>query len=99
MRRGTTPTIQLTIDGLSDIQIKELYLTLKQESTQMDKMLADVQIENNVISTELTQEETLALKADKKVALQVRILANDNTAFATNILSVPVEQILKDGVI
>lgn len=99
MRRGTTPTLQLTISGLDDIQVDKLYLTLKQDSTVIEKTEGDVTIDGNVLSAELTQEDTLAFTANKNVLLQVRILSESDTAYATNILSIPAGAILKDGVI
>lgn len=99
MRRGTTPTLQITISGLEDIQISKLYLTLKQDSTVIEKTEQDVTIDGNVLSAELTQEDTLAFTANKNVLLQARILSESDTAYATNILSIPAGAILKDGVI
>lgn len=99
MRRGTTPTLQITISGLEDIQTSKLYLTLKQDSIIIEKTEKDVTIDGNVLSAELTQEDTLAFIANKNVLLQVRILSASDTAYATNILSIPAGAILKDGVI
>lgn len=82
MRRGTTPTLQITVTGLTDIEVQNLYLTLRQGQT-----------------TTLTQEETLSLVAKVDVALQLRVLSTNNTAYASNIVTVPVEAILKEGVI
>ena len=99
MRRGTSPTLQLSRSGLDDIKVDKLYLTLKQDSTVIEKTEEDVTINENVLSAELTQEDTLAFAANKNVLLQVRILSESDTAYATNILSIPAGAILKDGVI
>ena len=99
MRRGTTPTLQITISGLEDIQISKLYLTLKQDGIIIEKTEKDVTTDGNVLSAELTQEDTLAFTANKNVLLQARILSESDTAYATNILSIPAGAILKDGVI
>lgn len=99
MRRGTTPTFQITVTGLSDIEIDVLWLTLKQGTTEITKDKNDVEIQGDVISTTLTQEETLMFKEGAKVGIQLRALSTNNTAYASNIVYTDVEKILKDGVI
>ena len=99
MRRGTTPTLQITVAGLSEIEIQNLYLTLEQQGAVIEKTEADVSVEGEVISTTLTQEETLSLTARMDIAMQLRVLSTNNTAYASNIVTVPVEAVLKEGVI
>lgn len=99
MRRGTTPTLQITVTGLTDIEVQNLYLTLRQGQTTIEKTESGVTIDGEVISATLTQEESLSLVAKVDVALQLRVLSTNNTAYASNIVTVPVEAILKEGVI
>lgn len=99
MRRGTTPTFQITVTGLSDMEIDVLWLTLKQGTTEITKEKDDIKIQGDVISAALTQEETLEFKAGAKVGIQLRALSTNNTAYASNIVYADVEKILKDGVI
>lgn len=99
MRRGTTPTLQITVTGLTDIEIQNLYLTLRQGQITIEKTESGVSIDGEVITATLTQEETLSLVAKVDVALQLRVLSTNNTAYASNIVTVPVEAILKEGVI
>lgn len=99
MRRGTTPTLQITVKGLSEIEIQNLYLTLEQQGVVIEKTETDVSIDSEVISATLTQEETLSLTAKMDVVMQLRVLSANNTAYASNIVTVPVEAILKEGVI
>ena len=99
MRRGTTPTLQITVTGLTDIEVQNLYLTLRQGQTTIEKTESGVTIDGEVISATLTQEETLSLVAKVDVSLQLRVLSTNNTAYASNIVTVPVEAILKEGVI
>lgn len=98
MYRGTTPTIVLTIEGLSEINIDQLYLSLKQFGNTIDKTLEDVKLVGNVLYCTLTQEETLSL-FEGKVELQIRIKSKSNVAYATNKIQVDVQDILKEGVI
>ena len=47
----------------------------------------------------LSQDETLQLDAMKNVFIQVRAKTKDENVIASNIKSVPVEDILKEGMI
>ena len=98
MYRGTTPTIVLTIEGISEIDINKLYLSLRQFGNTIEKTLEDVKIVGNVLYCTLTQEETLSL-FEGKVELQIRIKSKSNVAYATNKIQVDVQDILKEGVI
>ena len=98
MYRGTTPTMVLTIDGISEIDINKLYLSLRQFGNTIEKTLEDVELKGNVLYCTLTQEETLSL-FEGKVELQVRIKSKSNVAYATNKIQVDVQDILKEGVI
>ncbi len=98
MYRGTTPTIKLTIQGLSDIDISKIYLTLKQFDTVIEKDLDSLHINGNILSYTFSQEETLSL-SEAKVELQVRILSKSGVAYATKKMALQVSDILKEGVI
>ena len=99
MNRGTTPTISITVKGLSDIQINKAYLTLKQRGTVVEKTEADMEIDGDMLQVALTQEETLKFMARAEINVQLRVLSKSGTAYASNIVTVPVGEILKDGVI
>lgn len=99
MRRGTTPTLTCKIEG-ADLTDCHSYVTIRQGGYELD-------IENpEVVSTEtgctvtikLTQEQTLKMKAGI-VEVQFRWIAADGTALATDIQTVEVHKILKQGVI
>lgn len=96
MYRGTTPTIVLTVKGLSEIEISKLYLTIKQFDNVIEKTLPDMQIDGDTLQADLTQQETLGLERGK-VKLQLRVLSKSKTAYATKTLEVTVDDILKDG--
>lgn len=101
MYRGTTPTITLTVDGLSDIELHSAYLTIKQtvdgQSIYIEKTLRNMTINGNLVSVTLTQADTLKLKANTKVEVQLRFLSENGTSYATRIVKYPVKDILKDG--
>ena len=99
MRRGTTPTISITVKGLSDIQINKAYLTLKQRGTVVEKTEADMEIDGDMLQVALTQEETLKFMARAEINVQLRVLSKSGTAYASNIVSDYFVEIQKDGVI
>lgn len=106
MRRGTTPTITLTVDkdvsdgwalyatfrsGMHNVTLKNDRMTVELEpatETEGDKTL---------ITVTLTQEETLSLGVGN-AEVQVRAI-KDGTAIATDIKTIDVGRIIKDGVI
>lgn len=97
MRRGTTPTITITTD-LDLTEASNLFVTFKQGSkTVFEKTLDDVTVTENTVVCELTQKETLALTGGG-VRFQIRATLGDSKV-ASNIMSAPVEEILKGSVI
>ena len=113
MRRGTTPLHKFYVDAdLSDLDV--LYITYEQNgSVVLEKELEEVEInvEEKMISTRLSQDETLLFDAtgkngtmseftfinDDRVRIQIRWRRNDDRAYASDIITTTVEEILKDG--
>ncbi len=105
MRRGTTPTITLTVD--KDVSTWTLYATFRSGmhnvTLENDRMTVELEPETEteeaktLITVTLTQEETLSLGVGN-AEVQVRAI-KDGTAIATDIQRVDVGRILKDGVI
>ncbi len=109
MRRGTTPTIQLTVsneDGsLCDITQDDVYVTFVESgedgvtfTKREDEIDMEVVGNDTVVSIELTQEETLMFKPRRRVKIQLRSKHGDK-AQATGITKFKVEEILLDGMI
>lgn len=99
MRRGTTPTLTFTTPYEAAI-IQSGYLTFNQRGTKvLDIPLDDpsVTIEDEAISIELTQEQTLAFTTAAPAQAQIRAMLTSNKAVASNIVQVPICAILKDG--
>ena len=99
MRRGTTPAIVLTVDA--DITSYTVYVTMqnyrKQVTVSGDRLLMEYANSKTTISFGLTQEETLAFGTGT-CEVQVRAI-HDGTAIATDIQTIDVGRILKEGVI
>lgn len=109
MRRGTTPTITLTVtneDGSDcDLTSHEVYITFKEQRPSgafFTKRETDegVSIAHegtaSVISIFLTQRETLGFKEGSTVRVQVRCKAL-GIATATDIETFAAEEILLEG--
>ena len=102
MYRGTTPTntFKSALD-LSEADV--VYITYKQRGqTVLEKQKADITFTTEqqlyCMTIGLTQENTLAFGAGD-VAIQIRARFSDGRAVASNIITAPVSQILKEGVI
>lgn len=100
MFRGTTPKLEFIFDyNLEDLNIEEFYITIKQGSKLIsEKSLKDITISKNKAIISLTQSETLSMKETYNVLMQARLKVNGE-AYATDIVSVGVASILKDGTI
>ena len=105
MTRGTTPTHTFTLpDDLKTATISALYITYAQHgTTALEKTLSDVTINDGVIICTLTQADTLKFEVLDQhckydtVDVQVRMKTSDGAAMASDIMPVPIRDILKDG--
>jgi hypothetical protein len=96
MYRGTTPTLTFTLP-FSTENIDNAYITFAQYGTvKIDKPLQDCKCDDNKLVVRLTQEETLSLRCDCAVEMQISIRAGENV-MRSQIISTTVERILKDG--
>lgn len=97
MYRGTNPIIRLQVE-LDTSLIEDVYVTFSQDNVNIEKTFEDCTISEGVIAVNLTQDETLSLKVGI-VQVQARIKLSDETLLATEIFNIPVQKILKEGVI
>lgn len=96
MRRGTTPSITFTLPFDRDL-VDELWLTISQKSREVLTRTKDEMIvSGNFVTANLTQKDTLRLERGK-ADIQVRIKTTAGEAYASNIKTVSVDDILKDG--
>ena len=98
MYRGTTPTLtfRLPIDTGS---ITVLSVAVAQgREVKIEKTLSDVHLDGNVISCTLTEDETLSLTAGASVEAKIQLRVGvGEQRMASQIFTVPVERILRDG--
>lgn len=99
MIRGTTPTLEFIIP-FDTSQLSQAYVTLSQNgAVVIDKELRECNCNENKLSVQLTQEETLKLDNDGMTEIQIRAKTVDGEALASNIIRELTGRILKDGVI
>ena len=97
MYRGTTPTHTFKT-SISLVGAVVLFITYKQKyGIALQKTIDDVEITDEVVSVHLTQQDTLAFKAEAPVSIQIRARLADGTAVACNIINTNANLILKDG--
>lgn len=98
MKRWTTPTIPLRVDGVDLKSCSTIWVTLKQGDVVLEKETSDIIVhEVNLMSVKLTQEET-AMFAEGDVYIDARMFINDE-AIATKKRRINVEDVLREGVI
>ena len=98
-RRGTTPEIVCTIDGIPNLEVCDtIWITMKQGSLEITKEKGDLTISGNEASFTLSQEETLKFNDRGNVSIQLRALIGSE-AVASDIRTFSVGAILKDSII
>lgn len=100
MKRGTTPTFTLSLDGIDFELLNTIYVTFKQDNNVITKSNADITLDaqNNLINVSLTQAETLSFRQGY-VYIQLRAVTKGGNAVATDIVRIDASGILKEGVI
>ena len=99
MRRGTTPTHTFNT-SVSLAAAEVIYITYQQRrQTVVEKTIDDITVAADTLTVELTQEETLLFDAKYPASIQIRARFIDGSAIASNIMTVPVDKILKGGAI
>lgn len=99
MYRGTTPTLKFTLP-FDTSTLDAVWVTIAQGGKVIiNKTKVDCDLKGKDISVTLTQAETLALTAENKAEIQLRVLTTDGLALASAIFREDTDRILKDGVI
>ena len=101
MIRGTTPTLEFKLPFDTSL-IAKMYITMTQNGkTALEKTLSDCNCSGRSVSLTLTQEDTLKLQQQPRsqAEIQIRVRTTAGEALASDIMSVYVGRILKEGVI
>lgn len=98
MRQGTTPTIQITINDIDLNEMQNIFVVFEQNGYILKKESSDLDIEGNVISVLLSQEETLNFK-EGTCNIQLRMITKGGVAIASPIKTTKVYRVLNKEVI
>lgn len=106
MRRGTTPTIQLTADNMSFKDCSLIIVTMKsKDKTIVERRFSgdigiheDEETGEEFLQFTLTQQETLKFPVGI-VQVQIKAKTSAGTVVATNIIEVESQRILNEEVI
>lgn len=98
IKRGSTPTHTFDVDV--DLTAATIYISYSQGGKIVaEKTGTDLTVTETKITTQLTQAETLRFAEDKTVGIQIRYKQTDGTADVSDIIYVPVDRLLKEGII
>lgn len=97
MRRGTTPTITVNVDGIDFEDVSHWYISIKQGSYVLTKTEDDIELkeDEHVAEVPLSQEETLNLRSGM-AEIQIRLSLKDGSKVASDIKELLVDSILYD---
>ena len=98
MRQGTTPTIQITVNDIKLSEMQSIQVVFEQKGFILKKEISDLDIDENVISVALNQEETLKFQ-DGDCHIQLRMLSKQGVAIASPIKTIKVYRVLNKEVI
>lgn len=98
MRRGTTPTLKIKVNGANIQQFSKIYVTFRQGETEVTKTNEEIDIKENVLSIWMSQEDTLKF-VHGHVDVQLRAVTESGVAVASGIKMLFMDEILKEGVI
>ena len=99
IRRATTPKQTFTLDLQDVADLTQILITYSQRGTIMFEREKDAMtIEDKTVWFRLTQEETLSLRENVPVEIQVRVFTPDGNALASEVFEVSVERVLNEEV-
>lgn len=104
MYRVTTPTHTYTLP-IETSTCKEILVTYKQNGITLDKhyengVLPDgMALDGKNVIVKLTQAETKAFTATSAVHSQIRVLTNDDDAFASQTFTVLIGDVLNEEIL
>lgn len=94
IRRGTAPTLEISVKGIDVTELESVCITLSQYRKEITKSTQDMTIDEaeNILYVFLSQEDTLTL-AKGYVHLQMQAVTKDGLEVASGIKMVSVEEI------
>lgn len=101
MKRGTTPLLKFKTPYKASL-IDHGYATISRKGVVfMEIPFSDnrISVQDGFILISLSQEDTLKFNSRATYSVQLRIVLRGDVAVASNIITVPIGSILKNGVI
>jgi hypothetical protein len=99
MFRGTTPTHTFEVDMITDL-IKTIKITYYQNDKEiLVKRTEDCSIQDGIIQTKLSQEDTFLFNGNMPVMIYIRVLTIYGDAMITEPVIMAVRQCLDDEVL
>ena len=104
MYRATTPTHTFKLPAQAS-SYKEIQVTYRQGNMVMVKHYQDgtlpsgMTFDGNKVLIRLTQEETMCFLPKEKARVQVRVLTNDDDAYASKCFRIVVNKVLNEEVL
>lgn len=104
MYRVTTPTHKFTLP-IQTSTCKEIQVTYKQDEVSLIKHYQNntlpegMTLNGKEVIVQLTQEETKAFKPGSGIYAQVRVLTNDELAYASQMFNVFVDNVLNEEIL
>ena len=104
MYRVTTPYLTFTLP-IQTSTCKEVLVTIKQNETTLTKhyengtMPSGMSFDGKNVIVKLTQEETKALNPRFGASAQVRVLTTDGDAYASQIFTISVKDVLNEEIL
>lgn len=97
---GTTPELTFNLP-FDTSNIKSLYVTIKDKNKRMvlEKTEADCTLSGDTVTLELSQEETLLFEERTKARMQIRVLTKNDKALKSQVFTLDIGELLKEGVI
>lgn len=99
MRIGTTPTHQFVLPFDTEL-IKAVEIVYSQGSEIiLKKTEADCTMQDKIVQTTLSQEDTFKFTSEVCVDVQIRVLDKNGTAYSSDIMRVSCRKCLSDEVL
>jgi len=93
MTQGSTPTHTFTLPfDLTGMKVRVVYAQMKQVVIRKED--DDLTVEGDTVTLTLTQQDTLRLRSDQKVEIQLKVLTAAGDALVSDIHTVSVARCL-----
>lgn len=105
MKRATTPTHTFKLPFDCNGCVDKVRITYMQhcgcfeKGKRLEKTEKEIKIHGDTLTLTLTQDDTKIFVAGRCVKVQVRILTTDGKSLASDICTIPVEDVLNDEVL